>query len=85
MFRSGIIHGNKSSESPPSTIADTTMEALFSSQASYYITSCYSTSIALPPHAEDDCNAVDGPGVCTYPNEAQCPNTSAKRKYPNVP
>ena len=34
---------------------------------------------------EDECNAVDGPGVCTYPNEAQCPNTSAKRKYPNVP
>ena len=34
---------------------------------------------------EDECNAVDGPGVCTYPNEAQCPNTSAKREYPNVP
>ena len=34
---------------------------------------------------EDECNAVGGPGVCTYPNEAQCPNTVAKRKYPYVP
>ena len=67
MFRSGPLQGNKSSESPPSTIADTTMEALFSSQASYYITSCYSTSIALPPHAEDDCNAE-------WPRDIACKN-----------
>ena len=40
---------------------------------------CCPEACASGVFTEDDCLAFDGKGTCTYPNDAQCPQSSKSK------